>query len=389
MVMEFRDDKAYGSSFPYKEDLENALYASIQSIGIQTFASHVKLNIEVEDSNDTRRPYLLATFGAALQCPLAFSSWDPVKVVGPHSLGFFLSSLLPLADRLLNKAAALVQENKVLQAKLYETLGMQIWDLFPLLCANLPYDVAAVFGKLAPHLGKILTTAPTELYTALPSNPDLRPLVCQGLDNLVESFSSFASLVPEEEDDSARILWKTTGAAVGKTVVAKMQPYVNRFLSALCNLYIAVDASALSGSTKGQALQTIHERSIQHYEKPIRRFLSIAEKSAIAEYFLTMVKSVLERESQSSSNNLERLAVYATFDLMFIFLPHLPRDDVSEESSLGLMYKLLLGQLKETDSTLQKKTYKALSQLLSIIPWSLVDEAALVSSLLSDEVVSQ
>lgn len=388
LIMNFRDDKSYGSSFPFKLELESCLHAAIQSLGLQFFCDVVHMNIESEVTGEPRRPYLLATFGAALVTPLPVCSWSPFNIVGPHSLAFYISTFIPLADRMLTKAGVLWSESRQLEAKLFETLGLQIWDLFPLLCSNLPNDVGSSFGKLAPHVGKILTTAPVELYENLPSKADLRPIVCHALQNLVESFSLFASLEAEEGDDSDKLKWKSTGNKLGKAAIGKMKGYVNRFLSALCNLYTAVDPLILiGGNAKGQALQTLHERAIQHYEKPIKQFLKIADPSATSEYFMTMVKSILT--GGGKKNDATKMGIYQTFDLMLIFLPHLPQDDLSEESSLILMYKLLIGQLKDSDATMQKKTYKALFHLFSVLPLARVDQTALVDALLDDTVVAQ
>jgi hypothetical protein len=249
-----------------------------------------------------------------------------------------------------------------------------------LICASLPNDVAESFGLLAPHLGKILTSVPGEVYPNLPSESDLRPVVCQGLENLVESFYLLSSVMVEDTDDQVKQQWKSVCNKVGVEAITKIKTYVNRFLSALCNIYVTVDPKIGNGKATGQALQVIHEKSIQYFEKPIKKFLLIADKKAVGEYMATLVKSILEKQ-QGDMTVVDRLGVYAIMDLNLILLPNLDKDMVGV---VEMYYQLLMDQVTTTDATLQKKTYKSLVHVVQHVGIDQINQLELSKVLLID-----
>ncbi|KAJ3275758.1 hypothetical protein HDV01_007225 [Terramyces sp. JEL0728] len=387
-VFIIRDDKGYSSNFPYKVEMDHFLEIAIQNLGMQIFLAHVPMNIENEYPGQPRRPYILALLCKALETAHSTSEWHVYKVYGTHSLKYYLDELLPLADRLLKKSGDLWDENRQLEAKLFETLGLQIWSMFPSLCATLPEDTAAIFGHLAKRLGKVLTILPKDLYPNLPSKPDLRPTVCQGLENLVESFYLFANLNPEQGDDQDKLHWKELCGNIGREVISKVQKYVNRFLSAICNIYTSVDLEDLERNKhRGQTLQSIHEKTIQTLEKTIKKLLLIAEPSSISEYFTTMTKSVSQMLANPNASDIDRLTLYTIFDLVLILIPALPKEQYL--STMMEFYKICLEQLKAADSTLQKKSYKCLSAILSLMPMDSLKIAELAELLMAEEVITR
>ncbi|KAI8896755.1 armadillo-type protein [Globomyces pollinis-pini] len=387
-IMEFRDDSSFSSSFPYKLEIQTALQSAIQGLGIEMFLSYVPLNIENEHKNQPRRPYLLSNICDALQEPNVTSEWSPYRILGPHKLNFFVSQLLPLSDRMLVKAGGLWETGRELEAKLYETLGLQIWSLFPFICSSLPCDVGDSFGFLAKHLGRVLTTSPTQLYPSLPSSADLRPVVCHGLENLVESFHLLASLTAEDGDDDEKIRWKEVSVSLGKEVIGKIQKYGNRFLSSLCNIYTAIDLDVLQNlKTKGQALQVIHEKSIQHYEKTIKKILLIVDPTSLSDYFMTMVKILLEKQNITVKTEVDLLSIYSILDLVLIMIPFLEKSDL-QETPLTIFYNFCQDHIKEKDATFQKKSYKCLTHVLPFLTTIQLNLKVLIDNLLADVVLS-
>ncbi|KAJ3322109.1 hypothetical protein HDV06_003560 [Boothiomyces sp. JEL0866] len=383
-----RDDKGYGSNFPYKVEMDSLLEIAIQNLGFQVFSSHISMNIENEYPGQPRRPYLLAILCKALESAHSTSEWHAYKVYGTHSLKYYFDELLPLADRLLKKSGELWEENRQLEAKLFETLGLQIWSSFPSLCATLPEDTSSTFGQLAKRLGKVLTTSPKELYPNLPSGPDLRPTVCQGLENIIESFYLFATLKEEEGDDQDKLKWKEMCSTIGKDVISKVQKYVNRFLSAICNIYTSVDLEDLQANKhRGQTLQSIHEKTIQTLEKTIKKLLLIADANSISEYFITMAKTVSRMVSNPNPSEIDRLTSYAIFDLVLILIPHIPKENFV--STLVEFQNICTSQIQSSDSTLQKKSYKCLSAILGAVPIDSFNVVELSELLLNDNVVTK
>ncbi|KAJ3257993.1 hypothetical protein HK103_004127 [Boothiomyces macroporosus] len=387
-IFVIRDDKGYGSNFPFKVEMDHVLEIAVQNLGFQVFFTHISMNIENEYPGQPKRPYLLAILCKALESPHSTSEWHMYKVYGTHSLKYYLDELLPLADRLLKKSGDLWEENRQLEAKLFETLGLQIWSAFPALCATLPEDTSSSFGQLAKRLGKVLTTLPKELYPNLPSGPDLRPTVCQGLENIIESFYLFASLKEEEGEDQEKLQWKELCSSIGKDVISKVQKYVNRFLSAICNIYTSVDLEDLQNNKhRGQTLQSIHEKTIQTLEKTIKKLLMIADASSISDYFITMTKSVSQMLENPNPTDIDRLTVYAIFDLVLILIPYISKEQYL--STLLEFQKICTTQIQSSDSTLQKKSYKCLCAILGAVPIESFNVAEMSNLLLNDDVVTK
>ncbi|KAJ3038514.1 hypothetical protein HK097_003149, partial [Rhizophlyctis rosea] len=407
-IMAFRDDPQYAESFPYKEELEGALTAAVLSLGLQTFTSYIPLNIFGEIPTQPRRPYLLATFGAALlRTPLEIPGTIP-PIFSTHTLHFFTSDLMPLSKKLFDKAGESWKANRMIEAKLYETLGLQVWDLWPSLCGSLPEDLETTFGTLGPQLGQVLQSDPREVLPDLPSKPDLRPIICEGLQRLVEGYLAVASLAndedeeEDEEDEEVQAI-KQMAALKAQRGVDKLKQYGNQFLTTLCNNYTSVDAKVLEegkkGQTKGQALQGVHEREGQRLEGVIRGFLGVADGEAVNSFFINLVKTLLQSQTQESDaadpqTQLTLLRNYAILDLLLILLPFLPEvqtpsETPSTDTPLQMFYRVLIGQLRDSDATMQKKTYKALSTVLTVLNPASLDLEELVERVLDPEVLSK
>ena len=142
--------------------------------------------------------------------------------------------------------------------------------------------------------------------------------------------------------------------------------YMPRFLAALSNLYLT-PPSLQECKNKGTTLQVQHERQMQFFATPLTLILGVVEEKLANEYFLVLVKKVLEEEVVVESRPSHSL--YVLLDLMLLFMPFIQQTPSSSSSSsleewsqspVGLFYQVLLGQVGEKDATLQKKTYKSL-----------------------------
>ncbi|KAJ3299773.1 hypothetical protein HK104_007051 [Borealophlyctis nickersoniae] len=401
-IMAFRDDPAYGESFPFKEELDAALTAAVQSLGLEAFVSQIPINIFAERPNQPRRPYLLALFCQAVIRPVPTPVGTAAQIFGPHTLRYFGSDMLPLAKRLFDKSGEMWVANRQLDAKLYETLGLQIWDMFPGLCVSLPEDVETSFGVVGPQLGQILQLQPSEVFPNLPSNPDLRPSITEGLQMLIEGYLAVVEENDKEDDDSDNeaSAMRQMAAVKAERGIAKLKQYANQFLSTLCNNYTTIQPELLkSANGKGQALQGLHEKETQAAEAAIKSFLTIADEQAINSYFVNLVKTLLQSQTQQTQGvdaaavQLAKLRNYAILDLLLILLPFLPEVRTStvnpNDSPLLLFYRVLTGQLRDSDPTLQKKTYKSLNHVVQSLPAGMLGLDELVPRLLDPEVLSK
>ena len=403
-VFAFRDDPAYNERFPFKDEVDRVIYAIIQTLGLQTFVSVVPLNIENESPGEARRPYLISAIHSALQQQFVPSGWIQSKLFGPHEMKFFLTYMMPLSNRLLEKAGNLSVEGKTLEAKLFETLGSQIISLLPLICSSVPPDMDSCFAKLAPHIGQVLQTLPQDKFPNLSSPPDFRPIVCESLQTVIDTHLAICNLqkqVALEEESTDTVL--TEASATAERVLNTIKTFSNKFLTTLCNNYTTINIATIEiASEKGQALQVLHEKEIQHYERTIKSFLSISEKPLIQEYFMSLIQNYLQMQTELNTKNadgdgasgervpVERIRLYTIMDLMLILLPYLPQEhNESPESAAQVFLQVLCGQLQESDPTMQKKTYKALLQLIQMLPADSFPQNELLAQLFTADMISK
>ncbi|KXS17988.1 hypothetical protein M427DRAFT_68138 [Gonapodya prolifera JEL478] len=411
LVVSIRDSSTY-SSFPHKAALERALESAIRAIGVERALQLAPLNIEREDPTQPPRPYLLHTFAKALSVchPLKVDAADKAQTqsafkFGPDTLGFFTRSMIPLAKKLYEKSASFwlkyrerqgeaaelvdnsddaprkrrgIAEGQV-EAKLYETLGTQIWAVLPGMTATMPADVAGGgLAGLAPHLGKLLQNPIEEMYPGLAATPDLRGFVCAALANIVDG-----NLAMVKVADSGSSLVSQQVAAQANANLDEVRRLANRFLSTLCNNFMSSVTTAeesldAAGKKKGAAgtADERAEREKRYYERVIRSFLNIAEEKDTANYFATLVKNLQEHNvkvSQSPAGSTSTSQAHAMMDLAEIVVSYHPglKSGVSSlvtGSSLMDYYTLLLHQIADPDPAMQKKSYRALISLIEMSP---------------------
>ncbi|TPX39827.1 hypothetical protein SeMB42_g06227 [Synchytrium endobioticum] len=388
-IISIRDNASYATNFPYRAELEAALEHATRCFGTELFLSAVSLNVEKEDTSEAARPYLLAMFGKALQ---QFKPSISSDVVGPPAIRFFVSHWIPFATRMMEKSAEYRSKNKELESKLYETLAIQTWDLLPGICSTRPHDVADHFGKLGPTLGRILQTPPESVFAHHSAAPDLRPVVCTSLSNLVEGFLEVSSTSPVDEESQDLEAMRLAQVKQGALTVLKS--YAGRFLSVLCNNYTQVPPelmNAKNAKAKGQALQEMHEKANRYYEQAISSFLKVVEPSVIEDHFLNVFKALLamQNEEDAAAQQLAKFRSYSMHDLLMMMVPHLSLTSLTADSPFTLFYNFLLGELKEADVLLQKRVYRCLSVQIDLVSLPSLDLKQLAARLMEADVVAK
>lgn len=365
-IMSIRDDTDYNSSFIFKSELDRAIMASVRAIGMENFVTYIPLNIEREDPESPVRPYLLSIFTKALSANQSSSKF------GNNSLKFYSVYFLPLAKRLYTKSAEYWKQSKFTESKLFETLATQVWQIFPELCGSMPGDIKQSFHLIVQHLGMILQQPIDKIYPDLSSKPELRPLVCAGLQDLINK--NYDIINNPKETVTDEVVWKA------KNNLTEIKKYVAKFLATLCNVYTNVPLEILESIKRGN-VSAFYEKERLAYEDTISSCLKIADGKDISAYFKNLVKTLLQSQINTNDNNdaakknpqelQKTYRLYYILDLMLVFLPHLPemKDPgvVDDNNSIVLYYKVLIGQINDSDSMIQKKTYKSLSTLISTI----------------------
>uniref|UniRef100_A0A1A7YHG6 Ribosomal RNA processing 12 homolog n=1 Tax=Iconisemion striatum TaxID=60296 RepID=A0A1A7YHG6_9TELE len=274
--------------FPYSGELDLAVGAAVESMSPEVVLSAVPLNITgINDDLEFPRSWLIPVIR------------DHVKNT---CLGFFTSHFLPLASTLKQRAEELEQTGKKLEAKVYQTLQLQIWTMLPGFCAC-PVDLLASFKGIARTLGM-----------AINERPDLRLTVCQALRTLINKSCS-----TEEEK-------------------AEMGRFSKNFLPILFNVYSLPPAEGESGTYRMAVLDTI------------KVYLSITETQLIC----TFLQKASERLTSAESTEFIRLSV---MDLVVAMAPFV------DEVNMTKTFELIQPYLEAKEPGMQKKAYRVLEEM--------------------------
>lgn len=235
--------------------------------------------------------------------------------VSNDSLGLLVDELLPLADRLQAKADTFRAQEKIGDAKVYETIVFQIWSLVPSFL-KYPVDAASAFPRLAPKLAARIT-----------SDPLLRPLLVNGLTGFVRR-----TLRYEDDIDSGdlSLLRPLPSATLD---LEMLRGLVGNLLPVLFNL-LGVTAA----DQRAYLLDAV------------RALLDLCPVGVVMEYFGKVIGAA---QSMASARA-------ALIELLCTMLPVL--DLEAHSALLHLVLPLLLVQ---DDSGLQKAAYKALHLIMS------------------------
>uniref|UniRef100_A0A8C5ATW7 Ribosomal RNA processing 12 homolog n=1 Tax=Gadus morhua TaxID=8049 RepID=A0A8C5ATW7_GADMO len=278
--------------FPFTGELDLAVGGAVESMGPEVVLGAVPLNI-------TGYEYV----------PLFPRSWL-VPILRDHTkntqLAFFSSYFLPLATTLHQRgkpAEQLLQAGEKLEAKVYNTLQMQVWTMLPGFCTGAT-DIQTSFKSLARALG-----------TAINERPDLRLTICQALRVTITKSCS-------TEGDRAE---------VGR--------FAKNFLPILFNVYSQQPAAGEPTYYRMAVLDTI------------KVYLTITDLAMIC----TFLQKATERlDSPSLPVPLPRLSV---MDLVVAMAPCV------DEGNMTKTYELIKPYLETKEAGMQKKAYRVLEEL--------------------------
>ncbi|KAJ3263728.1 hypothetical protein HDU77_010113 [Chytriomyces hyalinus] len=425
-LVSIRDGANYADDYPFKAELDTALEAGALAMGLERFTMTAPLNIFDVAETETRRPYLLSLFTRAMKR----SPIQSASKFGPSNLNYFTESILPLYNALQQRGADLKKKGLAHPAKLFETLATQAFGLFPAICSTTPKDLVEAYDTLFPQMLSLLQTQSEDLEITEDgglSETDVRPLIYNGLQALVEGYSAIhaslqSSVTAAEEvemEESAALMQMRDDLESAGQGLHRLSSSVNKFLSVLCTVYTTPpDWILKTGENKGAVLQSMHDRGQAALEGCIQAFMGIAEGKAVTGYFYQLVKNVLqlqnaasERESDMKAEEeedvaaevaLAKLKVYSMVDLLCVLVLFLPEvkalaeveegeeaAEIPADSPLHVFYKLLSGQLRDRDATLQKKTYKSLNLLMAVLPGTQAPYKDLMAKLIDPEVISR
>ncbi|XP_070833276.1 RRP12-like protein [Chaetodon trifascialis] len=274
--------------FPYSGELDLAVGGAVESMGPEVVLGAVPLNITgYEDDLEFPRSWLVPVIR------------DHVK--NTH-LGFFTSYFLPLASTLKQRAEDLENAGQKLEAKVYQTLQLQIWTMLPGFC-TCPVDLLASFKGIARVLGM-----------AINERPDLRLTVCQALRTIINKSCS-----TEEE----------------KTELGR---FSKNFLPIFFNVYSQQPAAGESGTYRMAVLDTI------------KVYLTVTETEMVC----TFLQKATDRLISTDTTEFTRLSM---MDLVVAMAPSV------DEATMTKTFALIRPYLETKEPGMQKKAYRVLEEM--------------------------
>lgn len=307
------DELRFTPAFTQKAHLDVVLSTAISTVGPRIFLDTLPLNIDNPEERKRGRAWLL---------PLLKSS------VTNTELEYFSTTLIPLADR-LNQKAQECRENGMMK-KVYETLIGQIWSLVNGFC-DLPVDMEMAFTKqLAERFSNVLYSV-----------PDLRPVLCQALTGLV--VRNQAILASSDSDEILERKYLITKEEAQRNIEL-LQQYSRPYLMVFFNIF-----QATLPQFRGYLLEVM------------RMFLSISTPTDLQETFsavlvqlntaLTTVQPPVQQgDAPPTSHNL--------MDLADIMVPYV------DAQSMANLYNVVVSLFaNDADAALQKKAYKIVNSM--------------------------
>ncbi|MCO5571960.1 hypothetical protein L7F22_025711 [Adiantum nelumboides] len=325
-----------------RRQLHKTIGSAISAMGPENFLNLLPLRLEGADFSNSRL-WLLPILRQ--------------NIVGTE-LRFFSEKILPIAQRLQNDLKKLSMEGKTNASKKTEAVVQSLWSLFPAFC-NFPSDTAQSFGRIAKHVGAILS-----------EEPDLRGLICHGLQMLIrQNKGAMGELVNADAnvehlvgvqsmnkaaEERAKALYTED---VSRANIATVASFSRNFLPLLFNVFIAAP------SEKRGVLQSA-----------IGDLASISQKKVVKDFFVNIMQKLLKATKEAGDSTdlkgTEPMDISGPgkeespsskrcifMDLALSLLGGL------DDESVGVLFTAIKPTLQDTDGSVQKKGYKVLAGL--------------------------
>jgi ribosomal RNA-processing protein 12 len=325
------------------------------------------------DDDMARRKQLQATLGSAVAAmgPEKILAILPLEMDGEklsesrvwllpilkqHTVGarlqFYQETLVPVADRLRERARKCAAAGKAVASKNAESCVQSIWALLPSVC-NYPSDTAKSFNHIAKTLGDVLM-----------KEPELRGLVCSSLRTLVaqnrkamgDTMNDGVAGENSEELNvavqRARSLYTPKVAAANLNTISG---YSRNFLPLLFNLFV------VSPAEKRGDLQLT-----------IAAIASISDKQTVQSFFVAIMKKLLQATVEAASTPAESDAMKidppkaeeSPTALRCVFMDlALSLVNGLDDEALGMLFSTARPGLQDKDAAVQKKAYKVLASI--------------------------
>ncbi|KAI5064175.1 hypothetical protein GOP47_0020845 [Adiantum capillus-veneris] len=329
-------------NLPCRRQLHKTIGSAISAMGPEKFLKLLPLSLEGEDISNSRL-WLVPVLRQ--------------NIVGAE-LSFFSEKILPLIQRLQNDLKKLSMEGKATASKKMEAVVQSLWSLFPAFC-NFPSDTAQSFGRMAKHMGAILS-----------EESDLRGVICHGLQMLIRQnrgvLGELVNVSANTEDyvgvpstnkaaeERAKTLYTEKIARANIVAIAS---FSRNFLPLLFNVFISAPPEK-----RGVLQSTIGDVA------------SISQKKVVKDFFISIMQKLLKATKEAGDNThlkgIEPMDISGPgkeesvsskrcifMDLALSLLRGL------DDESVSVLFTAAKPTLQDNDGSVQKKGYKVLAGL--------------------------
>ncbi|ORX37048.1 putative ribosomal protein [Kockovaella imperatae] len=311
-------DLRVNPGFGDKEKLDDLLGMCFEVMGVEEVLAVLPLNIEPDASGSAPQP------GRAHLLPL-------IKARTTNdSLAYFTSYFRPLSERLFSRKVAAEDGDRSGEAKIWETLVVQIWNCFPGFCET-PRDLKE--GLTTPFL--------TLLTNLLYTQPLLLTPLIRALSLLISSTERLASSATPAEELRKQFGLDQAGAQGNLNYLKSL---TKDMVSVLLNVF-----SKLPRDQRGPVGDVIG------------LWVGIMEEADLVNTFKTVTSHLSSNLDNSFPQSEGGSPVSHTMlDLLIVFTPFL----ASAQSSTLFNASASKVMLEHQDATVQKKTYRLLNRLI-------------------------
>ena len=314
-------------SFAGKKEADSVLSAALKSAGPDAVLAILPLNLVKPAKGQPGRAWLL---------PLMRESVSNTRLV------HFKAELVPLSEVMFERVLSHGAAEKTMEIKVFETVVSQVWACLPGYC-ELPLDLTQAFDQSFAEM----------LSNILYQQPQLRTVICKGLQNLVDTNAAITELEVDGEEEDL-IAQGRVSKADAKTNLELLAGFAANLLAVLFNVY-----SQTLPHNRGNLLQCINAYlSISPKQELVETFLRVATmlESAVSET-PTPTQPRQQLSSEQAKNKMPPTS-HTLMDLVITMSVHLPRESFA---SLFAMAANVVQQSE--DAQLEKKAYKLIPRL--------------------------
>lgn len=299
-------------NFAFKPELHLFMVAAVKAVGPAEFLQTLPLNIApfITDAAVSPRAFLL-----------------PVLKEGVFNatIRWFIDCIVPVLDDLSQKIEAFYAASKTTDAKVFEIVYYQIFDVLPGLC-TFPVDLHAN----APFIDWMLRHLERDSRVA--------PVICRSLALLIASCDA--------QKQSSVFLYEKISSDAQQASLQLLVTSSPKILNILFDVYRKTNADS-----RGFILDAIEA------------VIVVCQQDAVEAVFKTSLKHLLAISDVDIANNPTLASEKcAYFDVVVKAIPRLSAD------THDLLLKFFVSNLASPTSTLQKRAYKGLSALLATNP---------------------